>query len=131
MNERALKVFIVDDDSFLLRMYSRKFKNDGFEVDTASGSQEALDKLENGAAPDIILLDVIMPGMDGLAMLKNMRERSLAEGALVIMLTNQGQSDDIDAAQEIGVDGYIVKATAVPSEVIEEVKRIYNESKTE
>lgn len=125
MNKNNIKVLIVDDDYFLLNMYSLKFKNRGMEVEVAGSSQEALDKLESGLNPNVIILDIIMPNIDGLSLLEEIREKNLAGDAKVIMLTNQGLQEDIDRAEKSGVDGYIVKATSVPSEVVDEVERIY------
>jgi CheY-like chemotaxis protein len=125
MEKKNIKVFIVDDDKFLLGMYSLKFANAGYDVDTTIGSVPALEKLKNGAKPDIILLDIIMPYMDGLELLKKIREEKLAPQAVIIMLTNQSQSSDIERAKELGVDGYIVKAATIPSEVLHDVEKIY------
>ena len=118
-------MFIVDDDKFLLGMYSLKFANNGYDVDTTVGSLAALEKLRAGAQPDIVLLDIVMPYMDGLELLKTMRDEKLASNAIVVMLTNQSQSSDIERAKELHVDGYIVKAATIPSEVLHEVEKIY------
>lgn len=129
MPKENIKVFIVDDDYFLLNMYSLKFKNRGMEVEVAGSSQEALDKLENGLEPDVIILDIIMPNIDGLTLLEEIRTKGLAKNSAVIMLTNQGLQEDIDRAKSFNVNGYIVKATSVPSEVVDEVERIYENFK--
>ena len=125
MEKKNIKVFIVDDDKFLLGMYSLKFANAGYDVDTTIGSAPALEKLKAGSKPDIILLDIIMPYMDGLELLKKIRDEKLAPDAVIIMLTNQSQSSDIERAKELGVDGYIVKAATIPSEVLHDVEKIY------
>ena len=126
METKNPKVLIVDDDKFLLNMYSLKFTKNNFEVDSAISGGEALNKIKEGSNPDIILLDVVMPGMDGFDFLENLRKDKLAPKAMVIMLTNQGQLADIEKAKTFGINGYIVKATTIPSEVVEEVARIYN-----
>jgi CheY-like chemotaxis protein len=123
--KKGIKVMIVDDDKFLLGMYSLKFANNGYDVDTGIGSLAALEKLRKGATPDIILLDIIMPYMDGLELLKTIRTEKLIPNAIVVMLTNQSQSSDIERAKELNVDGYIVKAATIPSEVLHEVEKIY------
>ena len=121
-----LKVFIIDDDKFLLNMYSIKFSKNNFEVDSATSGEEALKKLKGGYNPDIILLDIVMPGMDGFEILSHIRKDNLAPSASVVMLTNQGQLSDIEKAKSFNVSGYIIKATTIPSEVVEEVTRIYD-----
>ena len=118
------KILLIDDDRFLLDMYLLKFKKSGFEIDTSSSSANALDKLREGQAYDVILLDIIMPGMDGLELLKTVREEKLVPKAAIIMLTNQ--ADDFEKAKAFGVDGYIIKATMIPSEVVSKVLEVYN-----
>jgi len=122
--EKKLKILLVDDDRFLLDMYALKFKVNGFEIDIAGNGKEALDKIRSGAIFDIILLDIIMPGVDGMGLLKTIRQENLCSGSTIIMLTNQ--SDDVQRAKSLEVDGYIIKATTIPSEVVENVKDIYN-----
>jgi CheY-like chemotaxis protein len=129
MEKKNLTVLIVDDDKFLLGMYSLKFTNSGYDVDTTVGSLAALEKLRAGAKPDIILLDIIMPYMTGLELLKTIRDEKLAPNATMIMLTNQSQSADIETAKTLGVDGYIIKAATIPSEVLKEVEKIYEAKK--
>lgn len=118
------KILLVDDDSFLLNMYSMKFEKNGYEVSAVLSSQEAINKLKDGFKPDILIFDVIMPGMDGIDLLSAVRNQHLADQAKCLMLTNQGESVDIEKAKKIGIDGYIVKATSIPSEVVKVVDDI-------
>jgi len=120
---------IVDDDRFLIDMYTLKFSKGGFDVESATKGEEALEKLRGGFDPDILILDVVMPSLDGIGLLEKIRQEKLADRAVVIMLTNQGQKSDIDRASKLGVNGYIVKAMTIPSEVLEEVMNIYNKGK--
>lgn len=122
--KKKIKIMLVDDDHFLLDMYSLKFRTKGLEIITADGSAQALEKIRAGENPDVVLLDIIMPTMDGLELLKIIRDEKLVPRAIVIMLTNQ--SDETEKATVLGVDGYIVKATNIPSEVVEQVMNIYN-----
>ncbi len=122
-------VLIVDDDKFLLEMYRKKFESDGVEADVAVGADEALSKLREGAKPDVLILDIIMPGMNGLELLETIRKEKLSPDSTVIMLTNESNEDSINKAKTLGIQGYIVKATSVPTEVVEKVKEIANLSK--
>ena len=115
------KIFIVDDDSFLLDMYALKFSQSGFDVTTALGALPALEKLRGGFIPDIILLDIVMPVVDGFEFLEKMRTENLAPNAIHIVLSNRGQEADIQRAKELGAAGYIVKAFTTPAEVITQV----------
>lgn len=118
---QSRSVLLVDDDSFLLDMYALKFKECGVEVDAVSDPGVALDKLRGGANPDVVLIDIIMPTINGFDMLETIKKEGLAKNARLIMLTNQGQQEDIDKATKLGADGYIIKASAIPSEVCDKV----------
>ncbi len=128
MANKSYSVTFVDDDKFLLNMYSMKFTKEGMKVNTIPSPEEALEKLREGLKQDILLLDVVMPGMDGIELLSKIREEKLAETSIVIILSNQGQQSDIDRAKALGIHGYIVKATTIPSEVLNEVLRIAGEN---
>lgn len=122
-------VLLIDDDQFLLNMYSLKFKNSGFDVEAINSASLALAKLREGFTPDVILCDLVMPTMDGLEFIKKFREEHLSPTSAIIVLSNQGQSADIDKVRELGVDGYIVKASTIPSEVVEDVKAVVAKKK--
>ena len=121
----AYRIFLVDDDRFLLDLYAVKFKNAGHTVGVFGGGEELIATLkkEGAKAPDAILLDLIMPGLSGFETLEIMRKNHLANGAKVIILTNQGRDSDIEKAKNLSADGYIIKASAIPSEVLAETVR--------
>lgn len=121
---KPYSVLLVDDDEFLLGMYKKKFEKAGAKPEMCLGSVLALSKLREGATYDVVVLDVIMPGMDGIELLRKIREEKLAQGAIVVMLTNESASTRIEDAKSLGVAGYIVKATSVPSEVVDEIIKI-------
>ena len=123
------KILFIDDDSFLLDMYSLKFTKAGYDVKIANSSELALKMIRDGYSPDIMLVDVVMPGIDGLELISTIRGEKLIPSAVVIMLTNQSASDDVARAQKASVDGYIVKATSIPSEVLVEVEKICSSKK--
>ena len=126
--EEKKKIFLIDDDTFLLSVYAMKFEKSGFEVKIAASGNDALDVLKDGYKPDIILLDLIMPVMDGFSIYESIKKENLAPNAVAIMLTNQGLASDIDRAKELGVHGYIIKATTIPAEVVSEVIAIYKKN---
>ncbi len=128
-NSKPAKILIVDDDKFLLNMYSVKFQKENYEVVTAGDGAEALKRLEEGVVPDAIVLDIVMPVMDGLEFLEKMRAGNYAKDSTILILSNQGQSSDIEKAKVLGIDGYIVKATTIPSEVVTEVQRMLQNKK--
>ncbi|MES2953599.1 MAG: response regulator [Patescibacteria group bacterium] len=118
-------ILIVDDDKFLLDMYAMKFTETGYTVATAPNAQEALERLsKDEAAPDIVMLDIVMPGMDGFELLTEIKKRKLAKDSSLIVLSNLGQKEDIDKGVALGVDGYIIKASCTPTEVTKKVGEI-------
>lgn len=117
-------VLIVDDDKFLLDMYRKKFEHEGLEVDVSVGSLEALAKLREGAKPDVLILDIIMPGVDGIELLETIRKEKLAPDSAIIMLTNESDPEKIEKARLLGIKGYIVKATSIPTDVVGTVLEI-------
>jgi two-component system chemotaxis response regulator CheY len=119
--DKKYKVLLVDDDKFLLDMYAIKFKSLGHTALVSVGAQDALDKLRGGEEPEIIILDIIMPAVDGLELLETIRKEKLAPKATIVMLTNETDPAKIEKAKSLHVDGYIVKATTIPSEVVSEV----------
>jgi len=122
--DKKYSLLIIDDDKFLLDMYSMKFNEKDFNVEVAFGSVEALEKLKGGFKPDIILLDIIMPTMDGFELLSEIKKNNLAPGAVVIILSNLGQQEDVEKGVRLGADGYIIKASSTPTEVVNKVNDI-------
>lgn len=121
-------VMIVEDDRFLLDMYVVKFGERDFKVETAFGGQEALTKIQKlDPKPDVVLLDLVMPGVGGFEVLERVKKENLLPDSLVIILSNLGQKEDIDRGLGLGADGYIVKASATPTEVVNKVLAIMAE----
>jgi CheY-like chemotaxis protein len=115
------KILIVDDDNFLLDMYALKFSQNNFEVYTAPGALQAIEKIQGGLNPEVILLDIIMPEMDGFEMLQKINTENLSPNSTKIVLSNKSQQSDIDQGTLLGVSGYIAKANSTPAEVINQV----------
>ena len=130
MEKEKRKILIVDDDSFLLDMYALKFSQNNFEVHTAESGAQAIEKFKNGLNPDIILLDIIMPEMDGFELLEKMNMEKLSLSSMKIILSNKSQQSDVDRGNSLGVVGYIVKANSTPVEVINQVVSLLSQ-KTE
>lgn len=124
MEGEKRKILIVDDDSFLLDMYALKFSQNNFEVYTAPGGMQVLEKLKSGLSPDVMLMDIIMPGMDGFEMLTKINGENLCPKCIKIVLSNKSEQSDIDKGNSLGVAGYIVKSNSTPTEVIGQVVKI-------
>lgn len=118
------KILIIDDDEFLLDMYSTKFKEEGFEVGASPGGKEAVEKIKNGFLPEVVLLDIVMPQMDGFEFLEAVKKDSLLPKSKIIILTNLGQQKDIDRGMALGACDYIIKAYFTPSEVVKKINSL-------
>lgn len=127
MTKDKKQVLIIDDDKFLLDMYATKFSQNGFSVKSCLGAEEAVQELHDGLEPDVILTDILMPAMDGFEFLEKLKTDKLAQGAKVIVLSNKGERADIDRGTSLGADGYIIKASAIPSEVVDKVQEVLAE----
>ena len=126
--EKKIKLLLVEDDSFLVEMYTTKFELEGFEVSSAEDGKKGLDMVKK-INPDIILLDILMPKMDGFAVLDALKKDQTMADIPVILLTNLGQKDDVKKGFEKGAVGYLIKAHFMPSEVVDKIKKILKEHK--
>jgi|SRR3989344_362011 len=124
MDKDKHNVLVVDDDEFLIDMYTVKFQEQGFNIQIAFGGEEALQKIKDGFAPEVILLDIIMPNMDGFEFLKRAKDEKLLGKAKIIILSNLGQKEDIEKGMRLGASDYIVKAYLTPSEVVKKVNTL-------
>jgi CheY-like chemotaxis protein len=113
-------IYLTDDDRFLLDMYAVKFKAAGHTVSVFQNGNMVLEELRTKPAPDALLLDVVMPEIDGFGVMEAIHKENLAPGMKMIVLSNQGQESDIERAKQLGAAGYIIKASAIPSEVYSE-----------
>jgi DNA-binding response OmpR family regulator len=128
--KKPQKICIVDDDPFLLDMYNLKFQQAGYTVACFTDSAKALETLKGSETFDAVLLDLVMPRVDGFEVLRTIREENLCgENVVIVILSNQGQDKDISKAEEFGIDGYLIKANTLPSEVLEYVRNLIDKKK--
>ena len=116
-----VKVAIIEDDIAIVQMYRTKFENEGYEVETAGDGLTGLELIES-FTPDIILLDLMMPNMNGLDMLQRLRATAEGKKARVVVLTNMGDTETATKVFKMSADDYIVKAEMTPKQVAERVK---------
>ncbi len=127
--DKKIKIMLVDDDDFLVDMYSAKFASAGIDVLPVKNGVELIERLKKGEVSNLILLDIVLPQMDGIETLEQIRKEGLASGIPIVMLTNQNDDNDMARTTKLGVDTYIVKASATPSEVVDSVLKKLNEVK--
>ena len=122
------KLLVIEDDRMLIRMYLIKFAKEGFETEVTYNGTEGLKKLEQNKY-DLILLDLMMPTMDGFKMLEEYNKSDKYNKAPIIILSNLGQKEDLERAFGLGVkeNRYIVKASMTPSEVVEKIQETLKE----
>lgn len=123
-----MKVLLVDDDVFLRDMYATKFIECGHEVEALGEAGQALTSIKE-KQHDVVLLDMVMPSMSGLDLLKEVAKNNLKRETTFIILSNQSETTDRSSATEAGADGYIVKAESIPSDVVKQVESICNSKK--
>lgn len=116
-----MKILLVDDDAFLRDMYATKFGEAGDEVVVAKNAADALNKLNGEDSFDVIVMDMVMPGMTGAELIRKIKKSEKTKDCRCIVLSNQSEQTDIDHAKAAGAVGYIIKAELVPSEVVTKV----------
>ncbi|MFH1582640.1 MAG: response regulator [bacterium] len=117
------KILLVEDDSFLIDIYGTKLKESGFELEVVSDGSEVLSKTKE-IKPDIVILDVVLPQMDGWEVLKALRAEESLKDLKIIILSNLGQKEEVEKGMALGATSYLIKAHYTPSEVVEEIKKI-------
>jgi len=118
-----IKILIVEDDPLMSRMYQKIFKFEGFEVETAQDGEEGFEKIKK-SQPTLVLLDIMMPKINGLQVLEKMKLDPDIKTIPVIMLTNLAGSQDAEAALSKGAVKYIIKSENEPKQVVNMVKEI-------
>lgn len=121
--EKNKKIMIVEDDVFVMDIYQTKFSQEGYEVVSAKDGVEALQLLET-EIPDIILLDIVMPHMDGLEMLRKLKAQEKLQNIPIILLTNLSQKEEVDEGLGLGANDYLIKSHFTPSEVSQKVRQL-------
>jgi len=124
MTKTKKKILVVEDEQILSSMYKAKFENDNFEVLIANNGVDGL-RLAKEQKPSIIMLDVILPQIDGFSVLKELKKDKATKDIPVIMLTNLGTDEDKVKGEELGAADYLVKANLTPAQVEEKVKQYF------
>lgn len=123
-----LNVLLVEDDFFVRDIYQKKLGDIGYDVVTAENGLEGMDRLKE-KRPDLILLDIFMPYMDGREMLRKIRESERWRDIPVILLTNFSASEGVRDGFDLGADEYLIKSHFTPSEVLKKIDSVFEERK--
>jgi len=123
--EKKNKILVVEDEKTLRFLIVQSLKDDGFEVYESIGGEEGL-KLAKENKPDLILLDLLLPGMNGFDVLSHLKRDSSTESIPVIILSNCGQEEEVERGMKLGATDYLVKAHFTLDEIADRIKKILN-----
>ncbi len=122
-NSKKTKILVIEDDTFLSEMYVTKFNQEGFEVLTAVDGESGL-KVAQEELPNVILLDVLLPKINGLELLDILKKNPKAKEIPVVILTNLGKKEDVENGLKRGAASYLIKGHFSPLEVLAKVKEV-------
>jgi DNA-binding response OmpR family regulator len=119
------KILFIEDDPLINKIYSTRLKTDGHEVFTAENGEEGL-KIAMDNNPDIVILDVMMPRVDGFEVLEKLREDERFKLKPIIMYSNLNNEEEIKRAKQMGVTEFVIKANLSPTQMVEKIKQYIN-----
>lgn len=123
LNVQMKSILLVEDDPFLVEIYTAKLKEAGFSVIVATDGKESLKKMKE-KVPDLLLLDIVLPDLNGWEVLREIKKEDKLNNLKIVILSNLGEKEEVEKGLKLGVERYLVKARYTPSEVVEEVKKI-------
>ncbi len=123
------KILLVEDDTFLVGMYVAKLDKERFETFVANDGVEGV-RVAKEKLPDLILLDILLPKMDGWTVLGELKRDQATRAIPVILLTNLGDKKDVERGMALGATDYLVKAHFMPAEVVEKIKKTIRDTRT-
>ena len=116
-------ILLIEDDPLLIDIYSTKFKESGFEVQVADSGEKALSLLSK-VSPSLIVMDIVLPHIDGWELLAVAQKQENLKNTKIIVLSNLGQKEEIEKGISLGADRYLIKAHFTPSQVVKEVREL-------
>lgn len=122
-------ILIVEDDKFLRELISRKLAGEKFKIEEAIDGEEGLKKIAE-SRPDLILLDLILPGLDGFEVLERIKDNPSTSNIPVLILSNLGQRDEIERGLKLGAVDFLVKAHFTPEEIVDKIKLVLSKKPT-
>jgi len=119
----AKTILIIEDDKFLRELIVQKLLKEGYEIFEAVDGEDGIKKIKE-QKPDLVLLDLILPGIDGFEVLSKMKEEPQISSIPVIILSNLGQREDVEKGLGLGAVDYLIKAHFTPGDIIEKIKKV-------
>ncbi len=117
------QILLIEDDPFLIDIYTTKLKESGFRVEVATGGGEGVSKIKE-KKPDLLLLDIVLPQIDGWEILKEIKSDEELKDLKVIILSNLGQKEEVEKGLAMGAIKYLIKAHYTPTQIVEEIKKV-------
>tara|TARA_Y100000310_G_scaffold85265_1_gene82096 strand:+ start:12323 stop:12691 length:369 start_codon:yes stop_codon:yes gene_type:complete len=118
-----IKILVIEDDKFLKELISQKLTKEGYKVISAVDGEDGVKKTK-AENPNLILLDLILPGMDGFEVLDEIKKDSKLKPIPVIILSNLGQKEDVEKALKLGAVDYLIKAHFAPGQIVDKIKSV-------
>ena len=116
-------ILIVEDDDFFRELIAKRLSSEGFEISEAVDGEQGIEKI-NAIKPDLIILDILLPGIDGFEVLSKIKENSMVSSVPVIILSNLGQKEEVEKGMRLGATDYLIKAQVTSDEIVSKVKGI-------
>lgn len=126
----ANKILIIEDEQYLIDMYTMKFESEGYEVVSATNGLEGIE-LAKKESPDLVLLDLIMPKKDGFQVLEELRADEKTKDLIIYIFSNLGQGNEVEQGIAKGANGYFVKSNLTPTQLMKKVKKILSGEEVE
>jgi CheY-like chemotaxis protein len=127
MEQKNIKIFLVDDELMIRELYEHAFRLVGYHIDTAIDGQDAVDKLEKmEQLPDLIMLDLMMPRMTGFDVLNYIKNSDKFKNIMVVMLTSMPDPEALEKATKLGALGYLIKSQYEPKDVVLKIEEFLN-----
>jgi DNA-binding response OmpR family regulator len=123
-NTGAKVILLVEDDKFLREIAGNKLEEEGFIIHSAQNGDEGFALLANDVMPDVVVLDLILPGMSGFEVLEKLKSNDKYKEIPVLILSNLGQEEDIEKAKKLGATDYMVKAHFSFAEIIKKIHSV-------
>lgn len=122
------KILLIEDDKFLRELIIQKLGKEGYDVAEAVEGESGIAKMKE-EKPDLVLLDLILPGIDGFEVLSRMKKDSELSPVPVVILSNLGQRDDVQKGIDLGAEDYLIKAHFTPGEIVEKIREVLEQQR--
>ncbi len=119
------KILLVEDDPFLIEIYTAKLENAGFSVDVVSDGDMVINKMKE-IKPDLVVLDIVLPNIDGWEILREIKRNEEFKDVKIVILSNLSEKEDVEKGIKEGADKYLIKSHYEPSQVVEEIEEVLN-----